>query len=374
MGGTGESRGIIEVQPPMTKVDENSPKQGRWAGSAALPLATAAAHLGVVVDEVTRQAARRLPLRFPAEYLELAGKNDPSDPIRQMAWPAAEELSADPEAIVDPVGENALKQERFIVQKHPDRALLLVTTRCHFYCRFCFRAGQQLDPSLADLEPAIARLAEQSELREVILSGGDPFVLPDEALAAILDRLGMLRQLETVRIHTRAPVHDPARVTPGLVETLRRHSPRPLWIALHTSHPRELRPTFDSAVQRLRAGGFGLLNQTVLLRGVNDHPAILAQLFTGLYARGIKPYYLHHPDRVAGAARFRVTIARGLRLQRELRSLVPGPALPVYVIDLPDGSGKIPVEWLTTVEEGVYHYRHSAGPVSTYHDIRETEG
>lgn len=343
----------------------------RWAGSPAAPLADAARRMGTVWDETARRAAFRLPIRIPRDYLGLVREGDPEDPIRRIAWPDPEELLRDPAAIEDPVGESRLKPHRLVVRKYPDRALLLVTTRCHFYCRFCFRAGtHDQDPPLEELEEAIGTLRDDSGLREVILSGGDPLVLPDDELGTLLGWLDRIRSLQVIRIHTRAPVHDPPRVTADLALRLAQASPRPLWVVVHATHPRELTPAFEEAIARLAAPGIGLLNQTVLLAGVNADPAILEELFSGLYARRVKPYYLHHPDRIAGTGRFRVTIEEGLRIFTQLRQRLTGPALPAYVIDLPDGSGKIPVEGLIPVGGRVFQFRHPGGRISVYHDIR----
>ena len=343
-------------------------RRGLVAGDRPLPLAEAAKRLGAALDDEARRAARRLPLRFPEGYVSLADPADPDDPIRRIIWPDPSENRPDPEAIDDPVGEAALAEPRFVVRKHPDRALFLLTSRCHLYCRYCFRAGHGADPTLPEIEAAIDGLAGDERLREVIFSGGDPLTLPDEFLAAALGALARLPRLATVRVHTRAPIHDPARITPDLVRALAA-SPRPLWIVVHAAHPRELTPRVDEALARLRGAGAALLDQTVLLRGVNADPATLAELFLGLYARQVKPYYLHHPDRVAGGARFRVTIEEGKRIAATVRESIPGPAMPSYVLDLPDGSGKTLVETMERRADGLYVARHADGRESLYKDI-----
>ena len=342
----------------------------RWAGSPAAPLAEVAARLGVPLDAAARAAMRRLPARFPRPYADLFHDGGPADPLRRIAWPDPEETAFDPEAIDDPVGEQPLKSHPFVIRKYRDRALLLVTHRCHFYCRFCFRAGQTVEPKLGEILDAIRSLRGETELREIILSGGDPLVLPDEELARILRACDALPNLRNVRIHTRAPVHDPPRVTSRLVGRMIAASPVPIWFVVHTSHPRELSAGFYRAIGTLQGGGIPVLNQTVLLRGVNDDPATLAELFGALYGAGIKPYYLHHPDRVAGTARFRVSIERGLAIHRALRGQVSGAAIPDYVLDLPDGSGKFPVERLERVRDGLYRAVHADGRASHYFDIK----
>jgi len=319
---------------------------------AFAPLDEAAARLGYA-DSDWREAARELPVRWPSAYLDLAAAPEGA-PIRRIGVPDPLELEVDPGDLTDPVGESRVAPRSHLVRKHRDRALLLVTARCHFYCRFCFRRrfpdGGHADPPRAELAAALDEALSDPDLRELILSGGDPLVLEDAALRGIVDRVAEAPHVETLRVHTRAPVHFPERVTPGLVGLLA--SGKPAWVVVHFTHPVELRPESDSALERLREAGIGLLNQSVLLRGVNDDAEVLAGLFRGLYARRVKPYYLHHPDRTPGNASFRLSIPEGLAIYRDLRERVPGPALPAYVIDLPDGSGKVPVESLEDLGKG----------------------
>lgn len=330
----------------------------RFAGSRAVPLREVLTRLGgspatAVPDPElaarVREAAGRFPVRWTRHYLELVDPADPADPIRRIALPDAAELVPGRLDLEDPVGERRVNPLPFVVRKHRDRAVLLVSSRCHVYCRFCFRRafpdGAHRDPSASELERALDYLVDDGELREVILSGGDPLALPDAELARIIERLSASRHLRSLRLHTRAPVHDPARVTPRLAGTLA--CGLPLWVVLHFNHAREIGPPTLAAADTLRGAGLPLLNQTVLLASVNDDAGRLEELCRGLLAARIKPYYLHHPDRVPGAAKFYVPLSRGLAIYRELRErLGGGPALPAYVIDLPDGSGKVPVETL----------------------------
>jgi lysine 2,3-aminomutase len=320
----------------------------RFEGSPAVATSEVARRLGLPgLDKGRRGAARQFPVRFTDYYLGLVDPRDPADPIRRIAFPEPAELEADTGALDDPVGERAKSPVPFVVRKHPDRAILLVSSRCHVYCRFCFRRafpdGAHRDPTPAELDAAIDWLADRTELREVILSGGDPLVLPDAELRRIVERLSALPRLERLRVHTRAPVHDPARVTPALASALA--SGLPMWVVLHFDHPREVTCEARAAIDVLRAAGLPVLNQSVLLAGVNDDAATLEALCRALVGARVKPYYLHHPDRVQGGGSFYVEIERGLALYRELRQrLGGGLALPAYVIDLPDGSGKVPVE------------------------------
>jgi len=322
-----------------------------------------------------RRAIRRFPMRWPRPYLAIAAAQGETGPVWRMGCPSGDELTPDPGDLADPVGEQGASPLPFLICKHPDRALLLVTGRCHFYCRFCFRQATPggREPRPADLDAAIAWIAQTEAVREVILSGGDPLTLADHRLAALIARLGAIDHLDTVRIHTRAPIHHPARVTAGLTAALTGRLP--VWLCLHANHASEVTPAVEAAIHRLRSAGLPLLNQTVLLRGVNNDTATLATLFRRLYALGVRPYYLHHPDRAPGNARFRLPIAEGLAIVAPLRRRLPGPALPTYVIDLPDGTGKVPVAALTPLDGNRYRWEDPAtGAVVTLRDIDTAPG
>lgn len=322
-------------------------RRRRLTGSAAVPLDEVARRFGEDPADPARAAAtRRFPARWTRYYLDLADPDDERDPIRRIAFPDPLELEPHAEELADPVGERERNPAPFVVRKHADRAILLVTARCHVYCRFCFRRafpdGAHRDPDDAQLEAAFAYLESQPDLREVILSGGDPLVLPDEELGRIVERLSSMAQLTRIRVHSRAPVHDPARVTVSLVEALT--AGLPLWFVIHADHPREITDELRAAVGEFRRAGVPVLNQSVLLAGVNDDPATLESLCRKLVDAQIVPYYLHHPDRVPGAGSFYLDIERGRAIHRELRRrLGGGIALPSYVIDPPDGSGKRPL-------------------------------
>jgi len=305
--------------------------------------AVAAARLGLE-SEAWRAAMRAFPMRWPAAYLDLATSAQGAA-VRRMGTPDPDELAPNPGDLVDPVGEGVRMEQPFVVRKHRDRALLLVTGRCHFYCRFCFRrAGDHREPSAAELDAALDLLVADRALSEVILSGGDPLVLSDERLRRIVVQLLRSETITTVRVHSRAPVHYPARVTAGLVQALT--AGPPVRLVTHFNHATELTPASMAACARLRAAGIPILNQAVLLRGVNDDPATMTSLWRDLRRVGVAPYYLHHPDRAPGNASFRVSIERGLELFATVRSALAPDERPTYVIDLPDGSGKVEVETL----------------------------
>lgn len=294
------------------------------------------------------QADAIFPVRLPREWIERVQR--PDGPLGLQALPGEAELGERPGDLTDPVGEEARSPLPWIVRKHPDRVLLLVTRRCHMYCRYCFRRNHTgpEDPDAAALATSIDYI-RSSGARELILSGGDPLAVTDRRLAAIIDAVRDV--IPVIRIHTRAPITAPQRITPALVSLLRQRAPT--WVIVHCNHPRELSETVLTALRRLVDAGIPVLNQAVLLRGVNDDAATLAALCEALVAARVFPYYLHHTDAAAGNHAFRVSIEEGLEIYADLRGRVSGVALPQYVIDPPDGSGKIPVsEWARRARPG----------------------
>lgn len=291
--------------------------------------------------EVWDAADAAFPVRVTRSFYRRMNPDDPNDPIALQVLPSASELVPAPGDLDDPVGDLRMSPLPWVVRKHADRVLVLMTKRCQIYCRYCFRRniehGDQ-DPTDAELAAALA-YAKTSGAHEVILSGGDPLAVTDERLFGAID--AVRPEVPVVRVHTRAPIALPSRVTPALVEGLRKRAP--VWVIVHTNHPRELAPDVDEALARLVDAGIPVLNQSVLLAGVNDDPAVLQALSEALVERRVFPYYLHHPDAASGNAAFRVTFERGLAIYAELAKRVSGLALPAYVVDPPDGSGKIPV-------------------------------
>jgi lysine 2,3-aminomutase len=282
------------------------------------------------------------PVRITRSWWSRVNPADPDDPLGRQALPDAAELAPHPEDLEDPVGDAARSPLPWVVHKYPDRVLLLVTKRCHLYCRYCFRRtfdpADDEDPSPEAWEAALA-YATSCGATEAILSGGDPLAVRDGHLLDALDRL-RAGGVHRLRIHTRAPITAPARVTPALAAALGARAP--LRVVVHVNHPRELSDEVRVALGRLRDAGVELLDQTVLLAGVNDDARVLAELVRALHALGVRPYYLHHPDAAAGNAGFRVPVARGLAIHEALSGEV-GRLAPRYVVDPPDGSGKIDV-------------------------------
>ncbi len=309
------------------------PRTGAVLGPSAL-----ARRLESVPESLLRAADAVFPVRLTRSWL--ARMTRPDDPLGLQAVPRPRELQAAIGDVPDPVGESRRRPVPWVVQKHPDRVLLLVTRRCHLYCRYCFRRDQHdsSEPGTAGLEQAI-EYARASGAREAILSGGDPLTLSNKRLFGIIDALRP--DVPIIRVHTRAPITAPHRVTEALAAGLR--SRGPVWVLVHANHPDELSADVRQALGRLVDAGLPVLNQAVLLRGVNDDVAVLEELSDALLGLRVFPYYLHHTDAVPGNADFRVDVARGLALHAELARRVSGVGLPRYVIDPPDGSGKIDV-------------------------------
>jgi lysine 2,3-aminomutase len=285
------------------------------------------------------EADRRFPVRVTRSFWDRIDAADPADPLARQVLPDAAELEDDPSDLDDPVGDALRSPVPWVVHKYPSRVLLLLTKRCHLYCRYCFRRNhrptEREDPTDEELASAVA-YAASSGASEVILSGGDPLAIRDYKLLRVIDALRPT--IPVIRIHTRAPITRPDRVTPELVSELRKRAP--VWVVVHCNHPRELSADVDAALARLVDAGIPVLNQSVLLRGVNDDARVLATLCEELVKRRVFPYYLHHPDSVRNTAHLRVSIEEGLRIHAELRGLVSGVALPRYVLDPPDGRGK----------------------------------
>ncbi|MBI5162592.1 MAG: lysine-2,3-aminomutase-like protein [Magnetospirillum sp.] len=315
-----------------------------------LRTATELAVAGLLTPEAAAEAVRvaaRFRVAVTPAVAALIDRGDPDDPIARQYLPAAAELDSVAEERGDPIGDDAFSPLKGLVHRYPDRVLLKPILVCPVYCRFCFRreavgdAGATL--TQAEIDAALAYVAARPEIREVIVTGGDPLMLGPARLSRLIAAVAALGHVEVVRVHTRVPVADPARVTAPLVRALRPPPGLAVWVAVHVNHPRELSPQAAAALARLAESGLPLLAQTVLLKGVNDSAEVLEALFRALIRHRVKPYYLHHPDLARGTAHFRPTLAEGRALMRALRGRLSGIALPTYVLDIPGGAGKVPV-------------------------------
>jgi lysine 2,3-aminomutase len=296
-------------------------------------------------NEEIRRVAERFSVALTAEVAELIDPADPADPIAAQFVPSGAELVVAPEERADPIGDQHWSPVPGIVHRYPDRVLLKPITLCPVYCRFCFRretVGKR--PGLLG-QPALDRafdyIHERPEIWEVIVTGGDPFLLSPRRVASLVRRLDKIAHLGVIRFHTRVPVVDPSRVSSALVEALT--AEKAVYVVVHANHPRELTRQAKEALTGLCRAGIPLLSQTVLLRGVNDDATVLEALFRGLVAMRVKPYYLHHADLARGTGHFRTGIAVGQRLVRSLRGRVSGLCQPTYVLDIPGGYGKVPI-------------------------------
>ena len=304
-------------------------------------------HAGLIPDaKAVEEVARTYAVALTPAVFDLIDLADPQDPIARQYVPSAEELKTTPEELADPIGDAAYSPVKGLVHRYPDRVLLTPLLVCPVYCRFCFRRARVGDAestmSEADLDSALAYVAERPDIREVILTGGDPLMLSAQRLAAMLYRMGAIPHVELIRIHSRVPVSDPERITPELAALLG-GAGKPVWLAVHVNHPRELSPLARAGLERLARHGVPLLSQTVLLKGVNDSAEILEDLFRALVRNRVRPYYLHHPDLAPGTSHFRPSIEEGQSLMRALRGRLSGIAQPTYVLDIPGGAGKVPV-------------------------------
>lgn len=295
--------------------------------------------------EELRRVAERFAVAVTEEVAALIDPADPADPIAAQFVPHAAELEAAADDRPDPIGDDFRSPLPGIVHRYPDRVLLKPILVCPVYCRFCFRRERvgRGDGLLAPaaLDRAFAYIAAHPEIWEVVVTGGDPFLLSPRRIAALVRRLEAIPHIAVIRFHTRVPVAAPRRIGAALVAALA--AEKALFVVIHANHPRELTPAMRGAVGRLVRAGIPVLSQSVLLGGVNDDAQVLENLFRGLVAMRVKPYYLHHPDLAPGTARFRLDIAEGQRLVAGLRGRVSGLCQPTYVLDIPGGHGKVPL-------------------------------
>lgn len=292
-----------------------------------------------------RLAAARFPLRAPRGFVARMRKGDPHDPLLRQVLPLAAELAPAPGFVTDPVGDGAAQAAPGVLHKYHGRALLIVTGACAVHCRYCFRREfpyAEAHAGVGQWRSALAYLAGDASIREVILSGGDPLSLSDQRLGLLLAELDRVPHLKRLRIHSRQPIVLPERVDDGLLDLFARTRLQPV-LVVHANHPREIDDTVRAALARLANAGVTLLNQSVLLRGVNDAAATLAELSEVLFAGRVLPYYLHLLDRVCGAAHFEVNESEASAIMEQLRQRLPGYLVPRLVREQPGQPAKIPV-------------------------------
>ena len=291
--------------------------------------------------------AQRYAVAITPAVARLIDTTDPADPIARQFVPTTTEATTRLDELSDPIGDDAHSPRAGIVHRYPDRVLLKPTGVCPVYCRYCFRRemvgpanAQNLDNE--QLSAALGYIADHSEIWEVIITGGDPLILSPRRIAHITDAIATIPHVDVIRWHSRVPVVAPETITQERVAALKTES-KAVWIALHANHPREFSPEARAAIARLVDVGIPMVSQSVLLRGINDDAETLGQLMRTFVANRIKPYYLHHLDRAPGTAHFRVPIAEGQQLARDIQGNLSGLCQPTYVLDLPDGHGKVPI-------------------------------
>ncbi len=315
-------------------------------------------------------ANTKLALGITPYFFNLIDQSDESCPIRSQVVPRIEETTTAPWEMSDPCGEDSHSPVPGLVHRYPDRVLFLVTDRCASYCRYCTRSRLVSNAAGYDFHPEfdkqIAYIAAHPEIRDVLLSGGDPLLLSDEKLENLLSRLRAIPHVEFLRLGTRIPIFLPQRITPELCAMLKQF--HPLFISVHTNHPRELTTEVRDALARLADAGIPLGNQSVLLKHVNDDVEVMKALVQKLLMCRVKPYYLYQCDLITGSAHLRASVAKGLEIMEKLRGHTTGYAVPTYVIDAPGGGGKVPInpEYVLCRNAGRVLIRNFEGKVFEY--------
>jgi lysine 2,3-aminomutase len=379
--------------PPIEEfLDRNFPgaslrnwRDWRWQLTHRITSLEAAARLLDLSDAESRAiglARATLPLAVTPYYARLLDPHNPDQALRRMVMPSCWEAARGPGEADDPLGEDHDSPTPGLVHRYPNRVLFLATDFCSTYCRYCTRSravggreavcgSNRADHLRQRWQNCLDYIAATPQIQDVLLSGGDPLTMPEDALDWLLTRLRAIRHVEIVRIGTKVPAVLPQRVTLSLARMLKKH--HPLWASLHFAHPDELTEESRLACERLADAGIPLGSQTVLLAGVNDRPAALGKLFQGLLAFRVRPYYLYQCDPISGSAHFRTPVSRGVEILRALRGRLTGYAMPTFVIDAPGGGGKIPLSpdyvlgregdklLLRNYSGGSYSYPDSAG-------------
>ncbi|MBN2371016.1 MAG: lysine 2,3-aminomutase [Vicinamibacteria bacterium] len=321
--------------------------------------------------ERLEQTLKKFPLSITPYYLSLIDRDDyKNDPVFKQSFPDIRELQISRYDMHDPLFEDRDSPVKGITHRYPDRVLMLLNSTCSMYCRHCTRKRQVGDPEAVltheEIEAALDYIRDVQQIRDVLLSGGDPLMLDDSFLDWILGRLRQIPHVEVIRIGSRMPAVLPYRVTDQLVQTLRKH--HPLWLNTHFNHPCELNPPASAALARLADAGIPLGNQTVLLAGVNDCPRIMRRLFHKLVQNRVRPYYLYQCDMSEGLSHFRTPVGKGIEIIESLIGHTSGFAVPTYVIDAPGGGGKIPVmpNYLISWSTNKVVLRNYEGVITTY--------
>ena len=359
--------------PAWENVDDATWRDWRWQLRHRVTTEDALDKL-ISLTQSERQGLRGRAEAFPTAvtpyYLSLFG--DEHCPVRRQAVPLAAELETEPWDMRDPLAEEEHSPVAILSHRYPDRALMYVSHSCPVYCRHCTRQRKVGDvnsaPSAAEIAAAVDYLRATPQIKDVLLSGGDPLSLSDEKLVRVVEMVRAVRSVEVIRLCTRNPVTLPFRVTDGLLDRLRAF--HPIYVSTHFNHPRECTPEAGEALERLADAGFNVGNQMVLLAGINDDAAVVAQLNRWLVRHRCRPYYMFQCDPVGGTAHLRTPISKGLEILDALRGQLSGLAIPQFAIDLPGGGGKVTLspDRVVRVDEDRWTFRDFKGDEFTYVD------
>jgi lysine-2,3-aminomutase len=320
-------------------------------------------------EEIER-CLQRFRMAITPYYAMHMDPDNPMCPVRRQAVPSINELSIDKCEMNDPLGEEIFSPVEGIVHRYPDRVLFLLTHKCAMYCRHCTRRRvvgcEDFSVSNGKLEKALDYIRQNKEIRDVLLSGGDPFVMPDLWLEGIIQRLRKIPHVEIIRIGTRTPVVLPMRITDELLKMLRKY--HPIWINTHFNHPKEITAESSQACEKIADAGIPLGNQSVLLRGINDDEEILKELFKKLVSIRVRPYYLYQCDIAQGIGHFRTPVSKGIEIMKNIRGYISGYAVPTFVIDAPGGGGKTPVnpDYILSLDEKQAVLKNYKGDIYYY--------
>ena len=304
-------------------------------------------------------------------FASLIDPHDPNCPIRRQVIPNIAEKQVSLDEMADSLGEESHSPVPGLIHRYPDRVLMLINSQCAGYCRFCTRSRLVGDPhhqfTNKDYQQQIDYIAANPSVRDVLLSGGDPLILPQHVLESILKRIREIPHVEVIRIGTRVPVYLPMRIDPDLVQMLSRY--HPLWMNIHFNHPKEITPDVKRALTMLADAGIPLGSQTVLLAGINDCPQTMKKLFHQLVMSRVRPYYLYQCDQVPGSSHFRTSVSTGIEIIESLRGHTSGFAIPTFVIDAPEGGGKVPIfpQYLISNSDKTAVVRNYEGLITAYH-------
>ena len=320
-------------------------------------------------EEGIKKSHGRLAMAITPYWSNLIDPENPQCPIRRQSIPIIDEFNTVAHEMCDPCAEDKDSPVPGLVHRYPDRVLLLTTESCAMYCRHCTRrrmVGRRHQAVPSKLDTAYEYIRSNKKIRDVLISGGDPFMLEDDALENIINNIRSINHVEFLRIGTRAPVTLPQRITPKLIEMLKKY--KPIWISVHFNHPKEITKRVKIACDMLADAGMPLGSQTVLLKGVNDRPYIMRKLMHELLKIRVRPYYIYQCDPVKGTGHFRTSVSVGINIIEKLRGYTSGYAIPSYVIDAPGGGGKIPISpnYILSQAKGKFTLRNYRGKIYTY--------